>query len=298
VNESENTNFSPAAIAALHNATVTYDGYLTRALANVSFEVRRGEIFGLLGPSGCGKSTILRMLVGRLQPTEGTVKVFGRSPRRASTKARIGYFPDQTTRERELYFAGLPGLWRKMIGRQSPLGKTSKEARLRSGLAQALSKKPDLVLLDEPFADLDAKSRDEMKELVLSLVQRGKTVVLTADSLLDVTSVCHRMAVLFDGKIQITGTLDELLASPDAIRFTAPLLPKATTERLLKIIREDVCSQNPEQPLRISPAENPMEKILTSLTNATESKPSSPSADNSADQVNHDKLAQLTRPSK
>jgi hypothetical protein len=106
------------------------------------------------------------------------------------------------------------------------------------------------------------------------------------------------MAILFDGKIQITGTLDELLASPDAIRFTASLLPKATAERLLKIIREDVCSQNPEQPLQISPTENPMEKILTSLTNATESKPSSPSADNSTDQVNHDKLAQLTKPLK
>src|SRR5579872_7277399 len=80
-------------VATMRDVTVTFDGYLTRALARIDLEVRRGEAFGILGPKGAGKSTLLRILAGRLRPTEGKVKVFGRSPRRGSTKARIGYVP-------------------------------------------------------------------------------------------------------------------------------------------------------------------------------------------------------------
>ena len=148
-----------------------------RAVDNVDFEVRRGEVFGLLGPNGSGKSTTIKMLLGLLYPTKGQVTVFGESPRDVKTKARIGYLPEESYLYRYLspgetldFFGNLFALDAgdrqkrteqliEMVGlgnaRTRTVGEFSKGMQRRIGLAQALINDPDLVILDEPTAGLD-----------------------------------------------------------------------------------------------------------------------------------------------
>jgi ABC-2 type transport system ATP-binding protein len=124
----------------------------------------------------------------------------------------------------------------------------------RIGLAQALINDPDLVILDEPTAGLDPIGCREVKDLILALARRGKTVILSSHLLSDVEDVCDRVVIYYGGKIQAAGTLKELLATPDTLRITTPTLPRATMERVLEIIRKDVAADkvrvdNPTQNL-------------------------------------------------
>jgi ABC-2 type transport system ATP-binding protein len=233
-----------------------------RAVDNVDFEVRRGEVFGLLGPNGSGKSTTVKMLLGLLYPTKGHIEVFGHSPRHVATKSRIGYLPEESylyrylnSRETLDFFGNLfelpAGERRKrteqlldMVGlnqaRTRVVGEFSKGMQRRIGLAQALINDPDLVILDEPTAGLDPIGCREVKDLILALARRGKTVILSSHLLADVEDVCDRVVIYYGGKIQAMGTLKELLAKPDTIRITMPPLPRETMERVLQIIRQDV----------------------------------------------------------
>src|SRR3989442_1576100 len=110
----------------------------------------------------------------------------------------------------------------------------------RIGLAQALINDPDLVILDEPTSGLDPIGCREVKDLILALARRGKTVILSSHLLADVEDVCDRVVIYYGGKIQATGALKDLLATPDAIRITTPALPRETMARVLEIIRQDV----------------------------------------------------------
>ncbi|HOX56791.1 MAG TPA: ABC transporter ATP-binding protein [Candidatus Paceibacterota bacterium] len=233
-----------------------------RAVDNVDFDVRRGEVFGLLGPNGSGKSTTVKLILGLLYPTKGHINVFGRSPRHVATKARIGYLPEESYLYRYLnshetldFFGNLfrlPGNDRKdraeqlleMVGlsqaRMRAVGEFSKGMQRRIGLAQALINDPDLVILDEPTSGLDPIGCREVKDLILALARRGKTVILSSHLLADVEDVCDRVVIYYGGKIQAMGPLRELLATPDAIRITTPALPRETMERVLGIIRQDV----------------------------------------------------------
>ena len=247
-----------------------------RAVDNVDFEVRRGEVFGLLGPNGSGKSTTVKMLLGLLYPTKGHIEVFGHSPRHVATKARIGYLPEESylyrylnSRETINFFGNLFNLSAadrknrseqllEMVGlnqvRTRVVGEFSKGMQRRIGLAQALINDPDLVILDEPTAGLDPIGCREVKDLILALARRGKTVILSSHLLADVEDVCDRVVIYYGGKIQAMGTLKELLATPDAVRITTPPLPRETMERVLELIRSDVASEkvqvdNPTQNL-------------------------------------------------
>ena len=124
----------------------------------------------------------------------------------------------------------------------------------RIGLAQALINDPDLVILDEPTSGLDPIGCREVKDLILALARRGKTVILSSHLLSDVEDVCDRVVIYYGGKIQAMGTLKELLATPDTLRITTPVLPRETMERVLEIIRQDVAADkvrmdNPTQNL-------------------------------------------------
>jgi ABC-2 type transport system ATP-binding protein len=247
-----------------------------RAVDNVDFEVRRGEVFGLLGPNGSGKSTTVKLLLGLLNPTKGHIEVFGHSPRHVQTKSRIGYLPEESylyrylnSRETLDFFGNLFHLQKgdrenraeqllEMVGlnqtRMRAVGEFSKGMQRRIGLAQALINDPDLVILDEPTAGLDPIGCREVKDLILALARRGKTVILSSHLLSDVEDVCDRVVIYYGGKIQAMGTLKELLATPDAVRITTPVLPRETMERVLEIIRSDVSSDkvrvdNPTQNL-------------------------------------------------
>ena len=235
-----------------------------RAVDNVDFDVRRGEVFGLLGPNGSGKSTTVKLLLGLLYPTRGQIEVFGHSPRHVQTKSRIGYLPEESylyrylnSRETLDFFGNLfqldPRERRSRIEQLLELvglsqvhmrsvGEFSKGMQRRIGLAQALINDPDLVILDEPTSGLDPIGCREVKDLILALARRGKTVILSSHLLSDVEDVCDRVVIYYGGRIQAMGTLSELLATPDAIRITTPALPRGTMERVLEIIRQDVAA--------------------------------------------------------
>jgi ABC-2 type transport system ATP-binding protein len=233
-----------------------------RAVDNVGFEVRRGEVFGLLGPNGSGKSTTVKLLLGLLYPTKGHIEVFGHSPRHVPTKARIGYLPEESylyrylnSRETLQFFGNLFELPRgeranrteqllEMVGlsqtQMRAVGEFSKGMQRRIGLAQALINDPDLVILDEPTSGLDPIGCREVKDLILALARRGKTIILSSHLLADVEDVCDRVVIYYGGKIQAMGSLKELLATPDSLRITTPALPRETMHRVLEIIRQDV----------------------------------------------------------
>src|ERR1041385_1505994 len=124
--------------------------------------------------------------------------------------------------------------------RRRQVGEFSKGMQRRIGLAQALINDPDLVILDEPTAGMDPLGCREVKDLIIALAKRGKTVILSSHLLSDVEDVCDRVVIYYGGKIQAMGTLKELLAAPDAVRITTPTLPRETLSRVLEIIRKDV----------------------------------------------------------
>src|SRR6478736_965220 len=258
-----------------------------RAVDGVDFEVRRGEIFGLLGPNGSGKSTTIKLLLGLLNPTKGHMEVFGHSPRHVQTKSRIVYLPEESylyrylnSRETLDFFGNLFHLSKgerdnraeqllEMVGlgktQTRAVGEFSKGMQRRIGLAQALINDPDLIILDEPTSGLDPIGCREVKDLILALARRGKTVILSSHLLSDVEDVCDRVVIYYGGKIQAMGTLRELLANPDAVRITTPALPRETMERVLGIIRKDVA----EDRIRIdTPTQNLEAYFLQVVQNA------------------------------
>jgi ABC-2 type transport system ATP-binding protein len=246
-----------------------------RAVDGVDFEVRQGEVFGLLGPNGSGKSTTVKMLLGLLYPTKGHIEVFGKSPRHVATKARIGYLPEESYLYRYLnshetldFFGNLFHLTNDerrqrseqlldMVGltqtRMRTVGEFSKGMQRRIGLAQALINDPDLVILDEPTAGLDPIGCREVKDLILALARRGKTVILSSHLLSDVEDVCDRVVIYYGGRIQAMGELKDLLANRDAVRITTPPLPREKMQKVLELIRADVA----EDKIRIdNPTQN------------------------------------------
>ncbi len=233
-----------------------------RAVNDIDFQVFPGEVVGLLGPNGSGKSTTVKMLLGLLYPTAGNLTIFGQSPRDVETKTRIGYLPEESylykylTAEETLdFFASLfnmSGPERKrridqlldMVGmthaRRRTVGEFSKGMQRRIGLAQAMINDPSLLILDEPTSGLDPLGCREVKDLILLLKKRGKTVLVTSHLLSDVEDICDRVIILYGGKVRATGTLDELLTIPEESRITTPLLKADALERVLKILREEL----------------------------------------------------------
>ena len=202
------------------------------AVRDVSFEVRRGEIFGLVGPNGAGKTTTMKMLTGLIRPDAGSMSLFGEPVEQVRMRAKLGYLPENpyfydhlTARELLTYYGSLHGLSRKIIRERSdkllelvglahaqnrPLRKFSKGMRQRAGLAQALINDPELVILDEPQSGLDPMGRKDVRDLIFDLKRRGKTVFFSSHILPDVEAVCDRVALMHLGTVREVGTLQEL----------------------------------------------------------------------------------------
>lgn len=233
------------------------------AVQDVSFEIRPGEVFGLLGPNGSGKSTTIKMILGLLHPTRGELRVLGRDPRDVRTKARIGYLPEESylypylTAEETLDFYGrLFDIDRRerhrrieqlleMIGlrhaRDRRVGEFSKGMMRRIGLAQALINDPDLVILDEPTSGLDPIGCRQIKDLILTLARRGKTVLMSSHLLADVEDVCDRVMILYNGKIQAMGPIRDLLEVRTQARiYLPPNVDANTMRRILDAIRAEL----------------------------------------------------------
>lgn len=227
------------------NLTKAYRSFWGRrkilALDKLNIDIRKGEIFGLLGPNGSGKTTTLKLLLGLIFPTEGRAYVLGKTTNDVAIKSKIGFLPEEScfyrflNADETLDFYGqlfrIPGKERKSrinrlveqvgleFARKRPLRQYSKGMLRRMGIAQALINDPDLVILDEPTSGLDPIGAKETKDIILALKERGKTVLLCSHLLSDVQDICDRVAILDKGKLQISGTIDELLSSKDVVEI-------------------------------------------------------------------------------
>ncbi|MBR2509312.1 MAG: ABC transporter ATP-binding protein [Lentisphaeria bacterium] len=233
-----------------------------KAVNDIDFEIKKGEVIGLLGPNGSGKSTTVKMILGLLYPTAGQLSVLGRSPQAVESKKEIGYLPEESylykylTAEETLdFFGSLFDLSKEererrieqlldMVGmshaRRRRVGEFSKGMARRIGLAQAMINDPEFLILDEPTSGLDPLGCKEVKDLILMLKKRGKTVLVTSHLLSDVEDVCDRVIILFGGKIRAQGTMNELLTVSDSTCITIPTLNQPEMEKLLANLRKDV----------------------------------------------------------
>lgn len=206
-----------------------------RAVDGLSLSVERGEVFGLLGPNGSGKSTTVKMILGLLAPASGEVSLFGRSPRSAAARSKIGYLPELsylhpflTASETLKYYAGLCGLDGRTAAERTRqllemvklsdvanrrVGDFSKGMARRVALASALIGKPELLVLDEPTSGLDPVSTKEVKTLIGALSAGGMTILTTSHLLADAEDICDRVMIVNHGKSVAEGKVSELSVS-------------------------------------------------------------------------------------
>jgi ABC-2 type transport system ATP-binding protein len=202
------------------------------ALESLNLEVSTGDVFGFLGPNGAGKTTTLKLLMQLLFPTSGHAEILGRPVGDVGVRRRIGYLPENpyfydnlTAEELLVYFAGLFGFSRQdartraarlldQVGigaeRRLHLRKYSKGMVQRVGIAQALINDPEVVFLDEPMSGLDPIGRREVRELILSLRDRGVTVFFSSHVLADAEALCNRVAIVAKGRLAAAGRLSDL----------------------------------------------------------------------------------------
>ena len=227
-----------------------------RSLDALDLTVKRGEIFGLLGPNGAGKTTTIKLILGLLFPTSGSVRVLDADPRDIGAKQKIGYLPEESylhrflNAEETLDFYGrlfdLPRALRRkrtdeliervglMHARKRPLREYSKGMVRRVGLAQCLINDPEFILLDEPTSGMDPIGSREIKDLILDLKRQRKTVLLSSHLLADVEDVCDRVAMLYRGKLQLEGRVSDLLEAGDITEIEVQGLGDAEIEELKK----------------------------------------------------------------
>jgi len=233
----------------------------TRALAvdRIDLDIAHGEIFGLLGPNGSGKSTTIKMILGLLRPTAGRLAVLGRAPTDVAVKKHIGFLPEETYLYRYLtpletldYYGRLFGLRRpdrrrraeqllEMVGLSGVahrhVGEFSKGMMRRIGLAQALINDPEFLILDEPTSGLDPIGIRQVKDLLLDLKGRGKTILLSSHLLGDVQDVCDRMVMLYGGRVRASGTVDSLLQDTCHTVIRTGRLDQSVIDRIDEILR-------------------------------------------------------------
>ncbi len=205
-----------------------------RALDGLTMRVERGEVFGFLGPNGAGKTTAVKLLVGLASPTSGDGHVLGAPLGDRAARRRLGYLPElfryqAWMRPREVLalhceLAGLPrSTWPAQVAEalrtvglaersEDFVGTFSKGMQQRLGLGVALLGQPEVVLLDEPTSALDPVGRQDVREIVRVLRNRGTTVFLNSHLLGEIERVCDRVAIVDGGRVVASGSIDELLA--------------------------------------------------------------------------------------
>lgn len=235
------------AVVSTHNLTKRFGRVL--AVDGLDLEVHQGEVYGLLGPNGAGKTTTLRMLVGLVRPTAGRAEVLGRPPAEPAALFRIGalveepsFYPYLSGRDNLRVLARYGGVDPRradaLLGRvglsaraQSKVKTYSLGMRQRLAVAAALLKDPELLVLDEPANGLDPHGVVEMRELIRSLRDEGRTVLLSSHLLAEVEQVCTRVGVIHRGRLVAQGRLEELRG---AARLAAVAEPLDQAERVCR----------------------------------------------------------------
>jgi len=212
------------------------------ALQQVSLEVEQGEIFGLLGPNGAGKTTALKCILSLVHPNSGSIELLGDPVPSPKAMARIGFLSENpyvyeflSGREYLTFSGQLHGMSKEQARRKAdellhffhlddaagrPLRKYSKGMLQRIGLAQALVNDPDFLILDEPMSGLDPVGRKEVRDLLLSLKNKGRTLLFSSHILSDAEMICDRVAILLKGRVQMIGKVQSLMKQVDGYEIT------------------------------------------------------------------------------
>ncbi len=202
------------------------------AVDNLTLSLGAGEIMGFLGANGAGKTTTIKMLLGLIRPTSGTVSVLGGDPSDAKVRAKIGYMPEiayyypyLNARELLAFYGGLCGMDGKTIRARTdellstvgladtakrPLKTYSKGMLQRAGIAQALLHDPDLLVLDEPFTGLDPLARIHFRELMHRLREQGKSIFFSSHELGETELLCDKVAIMKAGQAVYQGPVRQL----------------------------------------------------------------------------------------
>lgn len=227
---------------------------LLRAVDGVSIRIMPGEVYGLIGPNGSGKSTTMKALLGLAVPTSGHCAIFGKDSLKVDSRNDVGFLPENPYFYKHLsgaetlrFYGRLCGLKGKVLDErvkellalvdlesasERRLGGYSKGMLQRIGLAQALVQEPRLVILDEPTAGVDPVGSRQIRDLILTLRERGITVFLCSHLLEQVQEVCDHVGIIFKGKLVKEGRLDDLIAIEDQ---TEIILKDASPELISRI---------------------------------------------------------------
>ena len=246
------------AAASISGLTKVYSVPMRRqkivAVKDLSLEVQQGEVYGLLGPNGSGKSTTLKVLLGLVTPTHGESRIFGESSRDYRSHRVVGFLPENPyfykflTAEETLRFYGKIcslrgrqldsriGELLSLVGLEEAkhrrLGGYSKGMLQRIGLAQALIQDPRLIVLDEPTAGVDPAGSRQIRDLILELKGRGKSVLLTSHLLEQVQEVCDRVGIMSRGSMVREGKLAELVTVPGQTEYLVRDAPAELEEKI------------------------------------------------------------------
>jgi ABC-2 type transport system ATP-binding protein len=254
------------------------------AVRNVGFEVRPGEVYGLLGPNGSGKSTTLKILLGLVTPNQGRAMIFGRDSRDYHSRVDVGFLPENpyfykflTAAETLRFYGKVCGMGGSLLekridelihlvglddARDRRIGGFSKGMLQRIGLAQALIQDPRLVVLDEPTAGVDPAGSHQIRDLILDLKKRGKTVLLTSHLLEQVQEICDRVGIMARGEMIREGPLDDLVSVKNQTEF---VVENATPEIRSRI--EHLLQDSPARLVATRQPQRSLESVFLELTN-------------------------------
>lgn len=239
-------------------------GFLSKkkvdAVRSVSFDVRRGEIFGFLGPNGAGKTTTIKMLTGLIAPSGGEAYLFGKRVPSAEARRQIGFLPENpyvypylTPREFVDMSGRLSGMRGKKLASRTmevltqvgiayaadrQVRRLSKGMLQRTGLAAALVSDPEMLILDEPMSGLDPVGRKEVRDLIFAERDQGRTIFFSTHILSDVEAMCDRVTILRTGEVVVSGEIRSLLRG-DVLR-TEIFLAEVTESLMARFLASDL----------------------------------------------------------